>query len=52
MNDDVNVNNDDYRVNNNKTTANKSFQYKTKIIGSTSGNNSRLDAEAVVPLKY
>ena len=52
-NDDANENNDDdYRVNNNKTTTNKSFQYKTKIIGSTPENNSRLDAEVVVPLKY
>ena len=41
-----------YRINNNKTTTSKSFEYKTKIIGSTPDNNSRLDAEVVSPLKY
>ena len=30
----------------------KSFDYKTKLIGSTPNNDSRLDAEVVVPLKY
>ena len=35
----------------NKTTKTESFEYKTKIIGSTSHNNNRLDAEVVVPLK-
>ena len=39
-------------LNKNKTTKSKSFKHKTKIIGSTSANNSRLDVEAVVPLKY
>ena len=28
------------------------FEYKTKLIGSTSNDDSRLDAEIVVPLKY
>ena len=37
---------------NNKTTASESFEYKTKVIGSTPDNNNRLDAEVVVPLKY
>ena len=30
----------------------KSFEYKTKLIGSIPNNNNILDAEAVVPLKY
>ena len=47
------VNHDDnYRINNSKTTASKSFEYKTKLIGSKPDNNSRLYAEVVVPLKY
>ena len=53
INDDENEN--DYngnKTNNNKTTTSKSFKYKTKIIGSTSNNASRLNAEVVVPLKY
>ena len=52
INDDAiendNVNN---RVNNNKITARKSFEYKTKLIGSMA-NNNKLDAEVVVPLNY
>ena len=53
MKDDVNEDNDNgnYRRNNNKTTASKSFEYKTTIIESTS-NNSRLNAEINVPLNY
>ena len=39
------------KINNNNTT-NKSFKYKTKIIGSTPDNESRLNAEIAVPLKY
>ena len=39
-------------TNNNKTATSISFKYKTKIIGSTSDNASRLNAEVVVPLKY
>ena len=50
----ANENNDanNYRENNNKTTTSKTFEYKTKIIRSTSNNNSRLNAEVVVPLKH
>ena len=36
---------------NNKITASKSFEYKTKIIGSTPNNNNILDAEVVAPIK-
>ena len=52
---DVAIENNDagnYRVNNNKTIKSKSFEYKTKIIGTTPDNNSGLDAEVVVPLRY
>ena len=53
VNDDVNKNNDnDYRINNEKTTTSKTFEYKTKIIGSTPNNNSSLDEEGVTPLKH
>ena len=41
-----------YRIDNNKTTTSKSFEYKTKIIGSKPCNNNRLNVEVVVPLKY
>ena len=30
----------------------KSFEYKAKIIGGTPNNDSRLNAEVVIPLKY
>ena len=51
INDDENesVNN---RINNNKTIRSKSFEYKTKLIGSTPSDNNILDTEVVVPLKY
>ena len=53
MNDGANENNNDnYRVNNEKTTASKSFEYKTNIIGTTPINDNTIDAEIVVPLKY
>ena len=39
-------------MNNNKTTASKSFGYKTKIIESAPDNNSRLDTEVVISLKH
>ena len=39
-------------VNNSKTTTSKPFEYKTKTTGSPQADNSRLDAEAAVPLKY
>ena len=42
----------DNMINSIKTTTSKSFKYKTKVIGSTSNNNSRLNAEVAVPLKY
>ena len=41
-----------YRINNNKTTKGKSFEYKTKIIGKTPANTSRLNIEVVIPLEY
>ena len=41
-----------YRVNNNKAVTSKSFKYKTKIIESTPDHDNRLNAEAVIPLKY
>ena len=39
-------------INNNKTTTSTFFKYKTRTIKNTSNNNSRLNAEVVVPLKY
>ena len=50
INGDTNEINDagNYRM----TTTIKPFEYKTKIIGSTHNNSSRLDAEVAVPLKY
>ena len=40
-------------MNNNKTIASKSFEYETKLIGSTpDNNNNTLNAEVMVPLKY
>ena len=52
MSDDVNENNyDNYLVNNKKTTTSKSFEYKTKIIGSTQINNNILDTKVVILLK-
>ena len=54
VNDDANENNyaGNYRINYNKTTTSKSFEYKTKIIGSTRADNSRLNAEVAALLKY
>ena len=40
------------KINNNKTIRSKSFEYKTKLIRSTSNDNNTLDAEVVAPLKY
>ena len=37
----------DFRTNNYKTTTSKSFEYKTKLIGSTQDNASRLNRESV-----
>ena len=52
-NDDANENNisDYYKMNNEKTTASKSFQYKTELIASTPNNNSALHTEVVISLK-
>ena len=53
INDDENENDaNDNRMNKSKTTASKSFENKTKIIGSTPNNNNILDAEVVIPLNY
>ena len=54
VNDDTNVNSaaGSYRINNNKITTSKSFEYKAKIRGSIPADNSGLDTEIVVPLKY
>ena len=51
VNDSVIENDDDNKISNSKRITSKSFEYKTKIIGSTSNNNI-LDAKVVVPLKY
>ena len=46
-------NSNNNRINNNKTTTSKSFEYKTKVIGSMPNNsNNILDTVAFVPLKY
>ena len=51
INGDANENNGaNNRINNNKTITSKSFEYKTKLIGSTPNDNNILDAEVVVPL--
>ena len=52
INDYVNENANNYRINNNKTIVSKSFECKTKIIGSAPNNNNILDAEVVAPLTY
>ena len=54
VNDDANENNDagNCRMNNNKAQTCKSFEYKTKITGSTPADGNTLDAKVVVPLKY
>ena len=52
MNDNSNKNNDDgnNRINNKKTSTGKYFEYKTKIIGRTLDNNSKLDANISLTL--
>ena len=51
VNDDANENNPtNNRINSNKTIGSKSFEYGTKLIGSTSNKDNILDAEIVVPL--
>ena len=52
FNDDTNENNDDScRINNEKTITSESFEYKAKLIGSTTNDNNTLNAEVFVPLK-
>ena len=50
VNDSADVNDNNFRIKDNKTTTSKSFEYKTKIIGSTSNNNNILDGKIVAPL--
>ena len=50
--DEVNDDADENNSGNSKTVTSKSFEYKTKIIESTSANNNTLDTEVAVPLKY
>ena len=50
-NDNNNINNNNNRSNNNRIITIKSFQHKTKIIGSTADNKNRLNAELADPLK-
>ena len=48
MNDVANI--DDAvknKINKNKATTSRSFEYKTKLIGSTSADNNKLDAEVL-----
>ena len=55
VNDSANESNDtsNFRINNAKTPTSKSFEYKTKLIGSSMpNNNKRLGAEVVAQLKY
>ena len=53
INDDANEKNTaNNMVNDNKTITHKSFQYKTKLIGSKAKDNNTLDRQVVVPLKY
>ena len=55
MNDAYNKDNNNnsyyYKVNNNKTRTNGFFKYKTKIIGSTPDNDTRLDTKVVAFMK-
>ena len=50
MNDDANEDAANYRVNNNTAITSKPFEYKTKLIGTTRGNNNAVNMEIVVPL--
>ena len=53
LNDAANENvNANYKLNNNKTKTSKSFEYKSKTIGTAPTNNNILNTEVVVPLKY
>ena len=53
VNDSANETDDnDNKINNNKIITNKSFEYNTKIIQSTSNTKNILNAEVFVSLKY
>ena len=49
MNDVANEDAVKYTVDNSKTTASKSFEYKTKIIGRTPLYNHRINTKSVTP---
>ena len=53
VNDDAIENNvaNKYRMNNNNTETGRSFEFKLKVLGSTTDDNNTLDTEAIVPLK-
>ena len=52
INDDANENNASrIKINNNRTTTSKFYKYRTKVMGNTTNNNNKLDAEVAVPLK-
>ena len=52
INDDANENNAaNNRINNNKTMASKSFEYKTKLIGSMPNNRNILDTRSCCYIK-
>ena len=40
------------KINNNRTITRESFEYKTKLTGTTQNNKNILGTEVVVPLKY
>ena len=51
INDDANEKNAaNNTINNNKTITSKSFEYKTKLIGSMPNNNNAIDAEVKIIL--
>ena len=53
MNNNANQNSaDNYRINSKNTITRKSFEYETKLIGSTPNDNNTLNEDVVVPLKY
>ena len=52
VNDSENNDANNFRIYINKTTRSKSFEYKTKLIGTAPDDGGRLDAEVVVPLKH
>ena len=53
MNDDANENDaNNYKIDESITVTGKSFEYKTKIIGSTLADDITLDTDVVVTLIY